>query len=317
ISLFPENGPDGESLLSYAEQAMRQAKRSGLGMTHLARSEDNKAAQDRLLLGSALRESLAQGLLNLQYQPQVDVRNNTLYGVEALSRWNHPTLGNIYPSRFIAVAEETGQIEAIGTWSLERAVQQILEWDAHGIYVPTVAVNLSAGHFRNRNLPGFIARLLSDSKLEPHRLTVEITESVMMTENEDTNMVLQSIRNLGVALSMDDFGTGYSSLSRLTRLPLTEIKIDRSFIMNLEHDANAQAVTTAVIGIGGRLGMTVVTEGVETVRQLDLLCQLGCDVVQGYLFARPMPPEKLEEWLRNDRLSAVLKEAKESRAASE
>ncbi|GBQ65263.1 EAL domain-containing protein [Komagataeibacter intermedius] len=315
ISLFPENGPDGESLLSYAEQAMRQAKRSGLGMTHLARSEDNKAAQDRLLLGSALRESLAQGLLNLHYQPQIDVRNNTLYGVEALSRWNHPTLGNIYPSRFIAVAEETGQIEAIGTWSLERAVQQILEWDAHGIYVPTVAVNLSAGHFRNRNLPGFIARLLSDSKLEPHRLTVEITESVMMTENEDTNMVLQAIRNLGVALSMDDFGTGYSSLSRLTRLPLTEIKIDRSFIMNLEHDANAQAVTTAVIGIGGRLGMTVVTEGVETVRQLDLLCQLGCDVVQGYLFARPMTPQKLEEWIREDRLQAVLQQALEERTA--
>ncbi|MBE7729921.1 EAL domain-containing protein [Komagataeibacter sp. FXV3] len=315
ISLFPENGPDGESLLSYAEQAMRHAKRSGLGMTHLARSEDNKAAQDRLLLGSALRESLAQGLLNLHYQPQIDVRNNTLYGVEALSRWNHPTLGNIYPSRFIAVAEETGQIEAIGTWSLERAVQQILEWDAHGIYVPTVAVNLSAGHFRNRNLPGFIARLLSDSKLEPHRLTVEITESVMMTENEDTNMVLQAIRNLGVALSMDDFGTGYSSLSRLTRLPLTEIKIDRSFIMNLEHDANAQAVTTAVIGIGGRLGMTVVTEGVETVRQLDLLCRLGCDVVQGYLFARPMTPQKLEEWIRDGGLQAVLKQAEEERAA--
>ncbi len=316
ISLFPENGPDGESLLSYAEQAMRYAKRSGLGMTHLARSEDNKAAQDRLLLGSALRESLAQGLLNLHYQPQIDVRNNTLYGVEALSRWNHPTLGNIYPSRFIAVAEETGQIEAIGTWSLERAVQQILEWGAHGIYVPTVAVNLSAGHFRNRNLPGFIARLLSDSKLEPHRLTVEITESVMMTENEDTNMVLQAIRNLGVALSMDDFGTGYSSLSRLTRLPLTEIKIDRSFIMNLEHDANAQAVTTAVIGIGGRLGMTVVTEGVETVRQLDLLCRLGCDVVQGYLFARPMAPQKLEEWIRDGGLQAVLKQAEEERAAS-
>lgn len=125
-------------------------------------------------------------------------------------------------------------------------------------------------------------------------------------------MVLQAIRNLGVALSMDDFGTGYSSLSRL---PLTEIKIDRSFIMNLEHDANAQAVTTAVIGIGGRLDMTVVTEGVETIRQLDLLCQLGCDVVQGYLFARPMTPDKLEEWIRDGRLAAVLKEAKETSVA--
>ncbi|WP_459987012.1 EAL domain-containing protein [Komagataeibacter kakiaceti] len=298
ISIFPENGPDGQSLLSHAESAMRRCKKAGRGGYCVSSTADNRAAEDRLLLGSALRDSLARGLLNLHYQPQVDIRTNRLYGAEALSRWNHPTLGNIYPSRFIAVAEDTGQIETIGAWSLEEAVSQIVRWDKEGLYVPAVSVNLSAVHFCNRDLPALIERILREHDVEPKRLTVEITESVMMGENEETMKGLAAIRSLGVGLSMDDFGTGYSSLSRLTRLPLTEIKIDRSFIMNLEQDANAQAVTTAVIGIGNRLNMTVVTEGVETEQQLKLLQDLHCDVAQGYLFARPMTPQDMLAWAR-------------------
>lgn len=298
ISIFPENGPDGQSLLSHAESAMRRCKKEARGSFCVSSTADNRAAQDRLLLGSALRDSLARGLLNLHYQPQVDIRTGRLYGAEALSRWNHPTLGNIYPSRFIAVAEDTGQIETIGTWSLEEAVGQLVKWDGAGLHVPAVSVNLSAAHFRNRDLPALIERILREHDIQPQRLTVEITESVMMGENEDTMTGLAAIHNLGVGLSMDDFGTGYSSLSRLTRLPLTEIKIDRSFIMNLEHDANAQAVTTAVIGIGNRLKMTVVTEGVETESQLELLEGLNCDVAQGYLFARPMTPDDMLAWAR-------------------
>ncbi|SAY49500.1 EAL domain-containing protein [Komagataeibacter rhaeticus] len=314
ISLFPENGPDGESLLGHAEIAMRRCKKEARGGYCVSSTADNRAAQDRLLLGSALRESLAKGMLNLHYQPQVDIKTGRLYGVEALSRWKHPTLGNIYPSRFIAVAEDTGQIETIGTWSLEEATRQIIDWERKGLYVPTVSVNLSAAHFRNRGLPALIERILKERTLNPERLTVEITESVMMDENEDTMEGLAAIRNLGVGLSMDDFGTGYSSLSRLsrlTRLPLTEIKIDRSFIMNLEHDPNAQAVTTAVIGIGNRLGMTVVTEGVETEAQLKLLQGLNCDVVQGYLFARPMAPADMLAWSQDAgrRLEASISEA--------
>ncbi|PYD75753.1 hypothetical protein CFR71_07605 [Novacetimonas pomaceti] len=254
-----------------------------------------------LVLGSALRESLAKGLLNLHYQPQVEAKTGALYGVEALSRWHHPHLGNIFPSRFIAVAEDTGQIEAIGAWCLEEACRQIVKWDRDGIVVPAVSVNLSAGHFRKRQLPEMISNLLTQFGIAPTRLTVEITESVMMDEIKDTMDVLHAIRALNVGLSMDDFGTGYSSLSRLTRLPLTEIKIDRSFIMNLEHDANAQAVTTAVIGIGNRLGMTVITEGVETEAQYELLESLHCDVMQGYLFAKPMAPKDLETWYRQPR----------------
>ncbi|BAK83856.1 EAL domain-containing protein [Komagataeibacter medellinensis] len=298
ISTFPENGPDSESLLSLADAAARQAKEDGRGLYRFAGHEKNLVAQERLMLGSALRDSLSKGMLNLHYQPQVETMTGGLYGVEALSRWHHPTLGNIYPSRFIAVAEETGQIEAIGRWSLQEACSQMVRWDRDGVRVPTVAVNLSAVHFRNRSLPEYIANLLSHHGLTPDRLTVEITESVMMDSSSETEEVLHAIRRLEVGLSMDDFGTGYSSLSRLTRLPLTEIKIDRSFINDFETDTNAQAVTMAVIGIGSRLGMTVVTEGVETEQQWRLLEELHCDVMQGYLFARPLPPAELEKWFR-------------------
>ena len=301
ISMFPENGPDSESLIGHAEAAMRLAKKDARGTFRVATPEDHTAAQDRLVLGSALRDSLAKGLLNLHYQPQIEAKTGALYGVEALSRWHHPHLGNIFPSRFIAVAEDTGQIEAIGAWCLEEACRQIVTWDRDGVMIPAVSVNLSAGHFRKRQLPEMISNLLTRFGIAPARLTVEITESVMMDENKDTMDVLHAIRALDVGLSMDDFGTGYSSLSRLTRLPLTEIKIDRSFIMNLEHDANAQAVTTAVIGIGNRLGMTVVTEGVETEAQYALLESLHCDVMQGYLFAKPMAPKDLETWFRQPR----------------
>ena len=314
ISTFPANGPDSESLLSHADTAMRQAKEDGRGIFRFANLEKNQVAQDRLVLGSALRDSLAKGMLQLHYQPQVRTHTLELSGVEALSRWHHPHLGNIFPSRFIAVAEETGQIEAIGRWSLLEACRQIVKWDRDGIHVPTVAVNLSAVHFRNRALPEHIAALLKDHNLKPSRLTVEITESVMMDNSRDTEEVLQSIRNIGCGLSMDDFGTGYSSLSRLTRLPLTEIKIDRSFVNDFEYDTNAQAVTMAVIGIGSRLGMTVVTEGVETEQQRDLLEKLNCDVMQGYLFAKPLAPQDLEAWVRRGGAPAVIREIEAARA---
>ena len=299
VSTFPANGPDSESLLSHADAAMRQARHDGCGGFHVASPTKSHATPDRLLLGAALRDTVAHHGLELHYQPQVHTRTLDLTGVEALARWHHPRLGNIFPSRFIAVAEETGQIEAIGQWALLEACRQIVKWDRDGIHVPTVAVNLSAVHFRNQTLPAYIDALLKDHGLSPARLTVEITESVTMDSSHETESVLHAVRALGCGLSMDDFGTGYSSLSRLTRLPLTEIKMDRSFIHNFEHDTNVQAVTMAVIGIGRRLGMTGVGEGVETAEQRALLEELDCDVMQGYLFARPLTPRKMEQWVRD------------------
>ncbi len=299
ISMFPDTGPDSETLIGLAETAMRQAKEIARGTCRIATPAGHGTARGRLLAGPALRETLARGLLHLHYQPQVRARSGQLYGVEALARWHHPLLGNIFPSRFMAVVEETGQAEIIGTWSLEEACRQIVAWERDGVHVPTVAVNLSAGQFRERSLPETISRMLDAHDLGPQRLTLEITESVMMDENEDTMAVLRAIRTLGVGLSIDDFGTGFSSLSRLARLPLSEIKIDHSFIMNLEHNANAQALTTAVVGMGCMLGMTVVTEGVETEAQKALLENLQCDVMQDYLFSRPLAAAELARWVRD------------------
>ncbi|MBE7728901.1 EAL domain-containing protein [Komagataeibacter sp. FXV3] len=299
ISMFPHTGPDSESLIGLAETAMRQAKKDAPGTYRIATPARHDAARERLLPGRAMRETLQRGLLHLHYQPQLRTRSGHLYGVEALPRWHHPHLGNIFPARFIAVAEDTGQIDTIGTWALEAACRQISAWDRDAIHVPAVAVNLSAGLLRKRHLPEMIAGMLETCQLAPQRLTVGLTEQVMMDDDADTMAVLHAIRALGVGLSMDDFGTGSSSLSRLARLPLSEIRIDHSFIANLEHDANAQAMTTAVIGMGGMLGMTVAGGGVETESQKTLLEHLHCDVMQGHLFSRPLTATELGPWVRD------------------
>ena len=297
ISLFAENGTERKTLLKNADTALSQAKAAGRGGYLFFSPEMNRIAQDRLILGVALRNAIANGLLRLNYQPQILAESGELYGVEALARWSDPDLGEISPGKFIALAEEIGEIEAIGHWSLREACRQMAKWRRLDVSVPVVSVNLSPKHFRNSCLPGFIAGLLHEYKLPPECLTVEITESVMMDAGPETFEIVRAIRELGVGLSMDDFGTGFSSLSNLAHLPITELKIDRSFMREFEQDANAQAVTTAVIRIGQSLGMTVVAEGVETQGQLRLLTQLGCDVVQGYLFSKPLRPEDLERWM--------------------
>ena len=296
VSLFPDTGSDGEALIGRAETAMRQVRADTPGTCQVAPPEDHAAAQ------SSLPAILARDLLTLHYQPQVMVQSGRLYGVEAHARWRHPHLGDIFPSRFVAMAEDTGQIEAIGTWLLEDTCRQLVEWERDGIHVPAVTVNLSAGYLRRRNLPEMVAMLLKSHQLAPDRLTVAVNESVMMDENPETAAVLYAIRNLGVGLSMDDFGTGSSSLSRLTRLPLTEIRIDRSFVTQLEHDANARALTVAVSGMAGMLGMKVVAKGVETETQKALLEQLHCDVLQGLAFSPALAPCALGHWAANRKI---------------
>jgi EAL domain-containing protein (putative c-di-GMP-specific phosphodiesterase class I) len=217
-------------------------------------------------------------------------------GVEALTRWTHPALGNIPPDSFIPVAEETGLIEALGMWSLDKACAQLSEWRASGLMVPAISVNLSALHFRNSTLPATIAAVIEKHGLSPQMLTLEITESLMMDDGATTSATLKAVHALGVHLSMDDFGKGYSSLSALATRPLSELKIDRSFTNRIEHDRGTSAIVTAVIQIGRSLGMTVVAEGVETDKQFRMLKQLGCDVSQGYFTGRPMPATALRDW---------------------
>ncbi|MBV5271838.1 MAG: EAL domain-containing protein, partial [Afipia sp.] len=227
--------------------------------------------------------------------------SNALHGIEALARWHDPELGDISPGRFIPLAEEIGLIETIGKWSLREACRQMAAWRGTGISIPTVSVNLSPLHFNDCSLPGYVAGLLEEFSLPAACLTVEITESVMMDAGPETLRTLARLHEIGVGLSMDDFGTGFSSLSNLTRMPITELKLDRSFMLNFETDPSAQAVATAVVRIGQSLGMTVVSEGVETESQARLLRLLNCTVAQGYYFAKAMKACDLEQWIRTGR----------------
>jgi len=291
-----EGSGDRDSLLQNAKSAMDQIKISG-GGDYLFFSEGmNRLARERLLLGTALRRAIP-GSLTLEYQPQIRLDTGELYGVEALARWHDAEFGSVPPDRFIGLAEEIGEIEAIGEWALREACGQLAVWRDQGLSVPMVSVNLSPLSFRNAALPGFVARLLDERGLSGRHLTIEITESAAMALTPEMLSVVQAIHGLGVGLSVDDFGTGFSSLSNLANLPVSEVKIDRSFIEQCVEKSRLQALALAVIGIGRNLNLTVVAEGVETLEQSKMLTQHSCPVAQGYLYARPLKPMDVGAWL--------------------
>ncbi len=290
ISVFPENGRDMDTLLRHADMAMYQAKTAGRNRISFFSAEMNRQAQERLAL-----EAKA---LRLHYQPQVGLKNGSLYGVEALARWRHPTLGDISPARFVPLAEECGLIGDLGDWALREACSQLSIWRHNGLRVPSVSVNLSATNFHNLNLPRMIAATLAEFGLLPADLMLEITEGVVLDATAGTLRTIAELHRLGVRLSMDDFGTGYSSLGHLRRLIVDELKLDRSFVQGLESDDAARALTSAVIRIGESLSLPVVAEGVENEEQRRFLIEQGCAAGQGFLFSPPLPAGDLEEWLR-------------------
>ncbi|WP_323992575.1 EAL domain-containing protein [Nguyenibacter sp. L1] len=286
-----------ETVLRHVQIAVSRARDAGGDTYRFFSPEMNRRAQDRIILAGALGEALSDGRLSLVYQPQIRPRDGALYGVEALARWHDPAQGDIPPARFVPLAEESGMVEALGEWALRTACRQMAEWIAAGIEVPAVAVNLSARHFRDPRLPGVIAAILAETGIPPSRLMVEMTESCMIADEARTIAAAHAIRALGVGLSMDDFGTGFSSLANLVNLPLSEVKIDRGFMGGLEQAGTAHSIVNAVIRIGQSLGVTVVAEGVETRRQLELLDDLECPVVQGYLMSRPLRAGRVPHWL--------------------
>jgi diguanylate cyclase (GGDEF)-like protein len=300
ISQFPDDARDFDTLMRNADIAMYEAKRDGRGCVRFFLASMNENARLRIQLESALRLAMSRDALELHYQPKVLLGRPGLAGVEALVRWTHPELGRVPPDQFIPLAEDCGLINALDAWVLEKACAQLAEWQAKGLPVPAVAVNLSAQRFRQDDVPAHVRLVLQRYRLPPTALTLEITERLMLIDEPHVRADLDSLNRLGVHLSVDDFGTGYSSLSYLKRLPVDELKLDRSFVRDIETDAGDRALASAVMGIGRSLGQTVVAEGVETLEQHQFLLQAGCPVAQGYYYARPMPAAELEVWLAGD-----------------
>jgi len=293
IAMAPIDGVNVDELLKKADMALYAAKNGGGGGHRFFAMDMEEAVQQRRALELDLREALALRQFELNYQPLVDLHTGRVTTCEALMRWKHPIRGNVPPSVFIPVAEETGLIIAIGEWALQRACTEAATWP-HGV---KVAVNLSPVQFRDRGLALQVVTALAKSGLTPQRLELEVTERLLLEDNDGTLAIMQQLNNLGVGLSLDDFGTGYSSLNYLRKFPFHKIKIDQSFISDIGDERGVKAIISAVASLGAGLDKTVVAEGIETEEQMKLVVANGCHEGQGYLFGRPMTSAALRERL--------------------
>jgi len=292
IALAPYDGEDAETLLKNADAAMYRAKQKGRNNYQLYTSAIGTKVQERLALENNLYKALERQEFRLHYQPQIDLQTGEIIGMEALIRWQSPTLGFISPGLFIPIAEEMGLISAIGEWVLWTACAQNQEWQSLGLPPIRMAVNLSALQFQQKNLVKIIAQVLDSTKLEPHYLELEITESIAMQDVNLTIDLLRTLRSMGIQIAIDDFGTGYSSLASLKHFPLDKLKIDQSFVRELVTDSFDAAVITALVALGQGLKLEVIAEGVETQAQLEFLRKAKCDAVQGYFLSRPVPTQE-------------------------
>ncbi len=299
ISFYPHDGTEVLALLRNADAAMYRAKREGRGMYHFYTADLTHSAYERLLLESELRLAIERQDFCLYYQPQFSLDRGEIVGLEALLRWPHPEWGMVAPDRFIPVAEQTGLIMALGEWVLREACRQARQWCDSGLLLKArVAVNLADKQFRDPDLLDTIMAILQQTGCAPEMLELEITEGCVMRNVEDSIERLERLRCLGVELSIDDFGTGYSSLAYLKQLPITKLKIDKSFIEDIPSDQNDEAIARAVIALAKTMQLKVIAEGVEHTPQLDFLRTEGCDEMQGYLMGRPVSAIELEAMLR-------------------
>ena len=295
IAMAPIDGVNADELLKKADMALYATKNGGGGSHRFFAADMEAAVQERRALELDLRDALALDQFTLNFQPLVDLRTGRVTTCEALLRWTHPTRGEVPPAVFIPVAEETGQIIAIGDWALHRACTEAASWP-HGV---KVAVNLSPVQFRDRGLALQVVTALAKSGLPPQRLELEVTERLLLEDNDGTLATMQQLNNLGVGLSLDDFGTGYSSLNYLRKFPFHKIKIDQSFICDLGDERGAKAIIGAVASLGAGLDKIVVAEGIETEAQMKLVASQGCQEGQGYLFGRPMAGEAIRARLES------------------
>jgi len=297
ISLFPDDGTEIEDLMKNADVAMYHAKAQGRNNYQFFEAEMNKVALERLALEGDLRLALEREEFCLYYQPQISIATGRVVGVEALVRWRHPGKGLVSPAMFIPIAEESGLILPLGEWVLKTACLQLKHWVELGMTDIQMSVNLSASQFRQRALPQTVASLVVQCDIDPTFLELEITESVAMDNPQQTSETMEILRGIGVKMAIDDFGTGYSSLNYLKLFPLNRLKLDRSFVKDIETDPNDAAICAATIALAHNLGLDVVAEGVETEKQLDYLARLNCDKVQGFFFSKPLPAEEAERFI--------------------
>ncbi|MEJ2691106.1 MAG: GGDEF domain-containing phosphodiesterase, partial [Deltaproteobacteria bacterium] len=304
IAIFPENGEESQKLLQSADSAMYTAKRHKM-IYAVFNPEEDKASIDRLILISQLRNAINYDQLVLHYQPKISLPNGRFCGVEVLLRWQHPEHGLILPNIFIPLAEQAGLIRQVSSWVLGRAIQQHIIWRDRGMRIP-VAVNLSIKNLQDPQFPDQIIELLEKWRMDPKQLTLEITESSMMTEPKQVEKVISQLAELGIKMSIDDFGTGYSSLAYLCRFPAMEIKIDKSFITDMLRNDDNAVIVRSTIDMVHNIGRVVVAEGVEDAATMKHLEKLGCDFLQGFHIARPLSEDQLDDWLRQSESAGFL-----------
>ena len=298
ISVYPADGEDAQTLMKHADIAMYCAKEEGKNDYKFYSKDLQSVSMNRLAIERNLRLALERHEFSLHYQAKVNFKTGAITGVEALLRWQSPELGNITPTQFIPIAEETGIIVPIGKWVLRTACAQNVAWQKQGLPAVRMAVNLSLRQLLDSNLPRDIEQALHDSGMDAEYLELEVTESMIMNDPRKMITILQRIKSMGVRLAIDDFGTGYSSLAQLKQFPVDTLKIDRSFIRNITEDSDDKAIAHAIISMGESLGLTVVAEGVETIEQLNYLKGQACDEMQGFYFSKPVVADQFAELLR-------------------
>jgi diguanylate cyclase (GGDEF)-like protein len=297
LAMFPSHGWDAEELLKHADTAMSSARAQGGNTFRLYSPDMSESVERRLMLEAGLHTAIERNELVVHYQPVVDLTTGRTVGTEALLRWDHPQLGLLPPDAFIPLAEETGLIVSLGEWTLETACAQVRQWQLATGSPMTVAVNLSARQLQQEGLDHLVAGVLERTGLDPACLELEITESLALQDPEANTRTLADLRDIGVGCSLDDFGTGYCGLSYLARFPATKLKIDRSFVQKIGGGGAGASLVLGVIQLAHSLGLQVIAEGIETGEQLDFLRAHGCEEGQGYLFGRPLPPERIVELL--------------------
>jgi diguanylate cyclase (GGDEF)-like protein len=301
IAVYPDHGPDPETLLQHADVAMYNAKRGQTGCELYAETR-HEFSPSRLRLVQELRSGISAGQIEVFYQPKIRLSDNTVLGVEALARWNHPERGQITPNNFIPLAEHTGLIRPLTLSVLETAIDQCAAWRSRGLELG-MAVNLSPRNLIDHELPHQIGALLDDRDVPTTALELELTEDTIMADPKRAREILARLDAMGIWLAIDDFGTGYSSLAYLKQLPVTTLKVDRSFVSTMGMNEDDAVIVRSTIALGRNLGLRVVAEGVETEDVMDDLRELGCEQVQGYYVSRPVPAPVFEDWLLDREVS--------------